>query len=80
MTHISLSLSAIRVCVCGGGPPAGSVCVRCSLTDEACIHSSVKVIGESVEDAAVLQFVRLVDDPLHHFEDLLVTQLVSCIT
>lgn len=31
------------------------------LTDEAGIHSSVVVMGEGVEDAAALHFVRLVE-------------------
>lgn len=51
----------------------------CPLTDEARFHSSVKVVGESVEDTAALHFVRLVHysfDYLHHF---IVAQLIACI-
>lgn len=85
MTHISLPLSSIRMgnnilldlynyvwcvqrCVC--------VCV-CLLTDKACIHSSVKVIGECIENIAVFELIRLMNNPLHHLKYFLITVLVS---
>ena len=52
------------------------VCV-CLLTDKACIHSSVKVIGECIENIAVFELIRLMNNPLHHLKYFLITVLVS---
>lgn len=57
----------------------GGSFVLCPLTNEARLHSSVVVVGEGVEDAAALHFIRLVHysfDDLHH---LIVAQLIACI-
>ena len=50
------------------------------LTDEACVDGYVEVVGEGVEDGAVLQLVRLMHDPSHDLQNLLVAQLVPCET
>lgn len=49
----------------------------CPLTDEARLHSSVEVVGEGVEDAAALHFIRLVHDSFDYLHDLVVAQLVA---
>lgn len=83
MTHISLPPSCIRM---GNDILLGLYnyvrCVQrvCVLTDKACIHSSVKVIGECIEYVAVFELIRLMNYPLHHFKYFLITKLVPCIT
>lgn len=52
---------------------------RCPPTNEARFHSSVEVVGESVEDAAALHFIRLVHDPFDDLHHLVVAQLIACI-
>ena len=51
----------------------------CPLTDEARLHSSVEVVGESVEDTTALYFIRLVHYSLDYLHHLIVAQLVACI-
>lgn len=48
--------------------------------DKACFHRSVKVIGEGIENIAVFELIRLMNNPLHHLKYFLITKLVSCIT
>lgn len=50
---------------------------RSALTNQARLHGSVEVVGESVEDAAALHLVRLVHLPLDHPHHLVVAQLVA---
>jgi hypothetical protein len=50
-----------------------------SLTDEAGLHGSVKVVGEGVEDAAPLHLEGLVHDALDDFHHLVVAELVACV-
>lgn len=82
MTHSVLPLSSSGM---GNnillGPCNYVRCVcECVLTDKAGIHRSVKVIRERVEHIAVLELVRLMNNPLHHLKYFLITKLVSCIT
>lgn len=49
------------------------------LTNEAGLHRSVEVVGESVEYTAALDFIRLVHDSFDHLHHLVVAQLVACV-
>ena len=49
----------------------------CPLTNEARLHSSVKVVGEGVEDAAALHFIWLVHYSFDYLHNLIIAQLVS---
>lgn len=49
-------------------------------TDEACVHRSVKVIGERIEEVAVLQLIWLMNYTLHHLKYFLITGLEACVT
>lgn len=55
------------------------VCV-CVLTNKTCIHSSVKVIGECIENIGVFKLIWLMNNALHHLKHFLVTVLESCVT
>lgn len=51
----------------------------CPLTNEARIHSSVIVVGESVEDAAALHLIGLVHYSFDYLHHLIVAQLIACV-
>ena len=51
----------------------------CPLTNEARLHSSVVVVGESVEDTAALHFIRLMHYSFDYLHHLVVAQLIACI-
>lgn len=49
----------------------------CLRTDETRLHSSVEVVGESIEDAAASHFIWLMNYSFDHLHDLVVAQLIA---
>lgn len=52
----------------------------CLRTDETRLHSSVEVVGESIEDAGASHFIWLVNYSFDHLHDLVVAQLIASIS
>lgn len=50
------------------------------LTYEASLHSSIVVVGKSIEDTAAFHFIRLVKIALDDPHDLVVAQFIACIS